>query len=145
MLILFMCFRLSNRWCPSCFLWLHKCFLLWPCFAGFRRKLIHELKAAEGKREWGLFIDSCFTHCQTQWSGSWNSPTSPRLGNKVGSKSLNCRVYTAVAKQVPWPHIFSTFFWERTIAEAVGVWYFERRKGVKQIDCKYPCNPTCGR
>jgi hypothetical protein len=79
-------------------------------FAGFRRKLIHELKAAEGKREWGLFIDSCFTHCQTQWSGSWNSPTSPRLGNKVGSKSLNCRVYTAVAKQVPWPHIFSTFF-----------------------------------
>ncbi|XP_034594420.1 pectin acetylesterase 5 isoform X2 [Setaria viridis] len=80
---------------------------------GFRRKLIHELKAAEGKREWGLFIDSCFTHCQTQWNGSWHSPTSPRLDNK-------------------------------TIAEAVGDWYFGRRKGVKQIDCKYPCNPTCG-
>jgi len=81
---------------------------------GYRNKLIHELKAAEGKRDWGLFIDSCSTHCQTPFSSSWHSPTSPRLGNK-------------------------------TIAEAVGDWYFGRRKGtMKQIDCKYPCNPTCG-
>ncbi|CAL4946202.1 unnamed protein product [Urochloa decumbens] len=79
---------------------------------GFRSKLIHDLKVAEGKRDWGLFIDSCFTHCQTQWNGTWHSPTSPRLGNK-------------------------------TIAEVVGDWYFGRRE-VKQIDCKYPCNPTCG-
>jgi len=80
---------------------------------GYRNKLVHELKAAEGKRDWGLFIDSCFTHCQTEFSSSWHSPTSPRLGNKT--------------------------------AEAVGDWYFGRRKGtMKQIDCKYPCNPTCG-
>ncbi|PUZ53563.1 hypothetical protein GQ55_5G061500 [Panicum hallii var. hallii] len=81
---------------------------------GFRRKLVHELNAAEGKRDWGLFIDSCFTHCQTHFNSSWHSPTSPRLGNK-------------------------------TIAESVGDWYFDRTvEGVKQIDCEYPCNPTCG-
>ncbi|CAD6235538.1 unnamed protein product [Miscanthus lutarioriparius] len=79
---------------------------------GFRREFIRELKVAEGERDWGLFIDSCYTHCQTQSSDSWHSPTSPRLGNQ-------------------------------TVAEAVGDWYFGRRRLVKQIDCKYPCNPTC--
>ncbi|XP_066315562.1 pectin acetylesterase 5-like isoform X2 [Miscanthus floridulus] len=79
---------------------------------GFRRELIRELKVAEGERDWGLFIDSCYTHCQTQSSDSWHSPTSPRLGNQ-------------------------------TVAEAVGDWYFGRRRVVKQIDCEYPCNPTC--
>lgn len=79
---------------------------------GFRKKLVHELKAAEGNGDWGLFIDSCFTHCQTPFNISWHSPVSPRLGDK-------------------------------TIAEAVGDWYFGRSQGAKQIDCKYPCNPTC--
>lgn len=79
---------------------------------GFRAELIRELKVAEGEREWGLFVDSCFTHCQTQSSDWWHSPTSPRLGNQ-------------------------------TVAEAVGDWYFGRRRVVKQVDCEYPCNPTC--
>ncbi|GJM92224.1 hypothetical protein PR202_ga08667 [Eleusine coracana subsp. coracana] len=76
------------------------------------KKLISELKVAEEKKDWGLFIDSCFTHCQTPFRISWNSQISPRLGNK-------------------------------TIAEAVGDWYFGRKEEVKQIDCEYPCNPTC--
>ncbi|KAL6614025.1 hypothetical protein ACP70R_036295 [Stipagrostis hirtigluma subsp. patula] len=79
---------------------------------GFRRKLINELKVAESKKDWGLFVDSCFTHCQTPFNISWHSKISPRLGNK-------------------------------TIAEAVGDWYFGRSEGAKQIDCAYPCNPTC--
>ncbi|KAK3166203.1 hypothetical protein QOZ80_1AG0042730 [Eleusine coracana subsp. coracana] len=79
---------------------------------GFRKKLISELKVAEEKNDWGLFIDSCFTHCQTPFTISWNSRISPRLGNK-------------------------------TIAEAVGDWYFGRKEEVKRIDCEYPCNPTC--
>ncbi|KAG2602497.1 hypothetical protein PVAP13_5KG693150 [Panicum virgatum] len=79
---------------------------------GFRKKLVSELKVAEDKRDWGLFIDSCFTHCQSPFRISWISPDSPILGNK-------------------------------TIAEAVGDWYFGRREEVKYIDCKYPCNPTC--
>ncbi|CAL4972721.1 unnamed protein product [Urochloa decumbens] len=80
--------------------------------AGFKNKLVSELKVAEDNKNWGLFIDSCFTHCQTPFNISWHSPISPRLGDK-------------------------------TIAEAVGDWYFGRRQDVNYIDCKYPCNPTC--
>ncbi|KAF2303136.1 hypothetical protein GH714_014078 [Hevea brasiliensis] len=32
-------------------------------------------------------------------------------------------------------------YWQ-TIAEAVGDWYFNRRV-VNEVDCPYPCNPTC--
>ncbi|KAF8664086.1 hypothetical protein HU200_054997 [Digitaria exilis] len=57
--------------------------------AGFKRKLVSELKVAENNKNWGLFIDSCFTHCQTPFTISWHSPISPRLGNKVSFESLN--------------------------------------------------------
>ncbi|KAG8054389.1 hypothetical protein GUJ93_ZPchr0001g33190 [Zizania palustris] len=79
---------------------------------GFRKKLVDDVEVVTDKKGWGLFIDSCFTHCQTPYNISWNSPASPELGNK-------------------------------TVAEAVGDWYFERSQQVKEIDCEYPCNPTC--
>ncbi|KAL5227150.1 hypothetical protein ABZP36_015415 [Zizania latifolia] len=79
---------------------------------GFRNKLVDDVEVLTDKKGWGLFIDSCFTHCQTPYNISWNSPASPALGNK-------------------------------TVAEAVGDWYFERSQEVKEIDCEYPCNPTC--
>uniref|UniRef100_M8D132 Pectin acetylesterase n=1 Tax=Aegilops tauschii TaxID=37682 RepID=M8D132_AEGTA len=31
----------------------------------------------------------------------------------------------------------------QTVAEAVGDWHHGRTQGVKEVDCKYPCNPTC--
>ncbi|KAM0831740.1 hypothetical protein ACQ4PT_065339 [Festuca glaucescens] len=79
---------------------------------GFRNAMVNDLKVVQEKEDWGMFIDSCFTHCQALYGISWNSPISPKLGNK-------------------------------TIAKAVGDWYFGRRQGVKYIDCEYPCNPTC--
>ncbi|KAI5001356.1 hypothetical protein ZWY2020_026006 [Hordeum vulgare] len=48
----------------------------------FRNTMINDLNIVEDKAGWGMFIDSCFTHCQTLFRISWNSPTSPRLGNK---------------------------------------------------------------
>ncbi|XP_037416307.1 pectin acetylesterase 5-like isoform X3 [Triticum dicoccoides] len=77
-----------------------------------RNTMINDLKVINDKADWGMFIDSCFTHCQTLFRVSWSSPTSPRLGNK-------------------------------NIAKVVGDWYFGRSQGVKEIDCEYPCNPTC--
>ncbi|KAM0831738.1 hypothetical protein ACQ4PT_065337 [Festuca glaucescens] len=77
---------------------------------GFKNTMVDALKVTGYKKDWGLFIDSCFTHCQTLSDVSWNSAVSPRLGNK-------------------------------TISEAVGDWHHGRR--VKEIDCDYPCNPTC--
>ncbi|KAM0850579.1 hypothetical protein ACQ4PT_052990 [Festuca glaucescens] len=78
----------------------------------FRNTMVNELKVVEDKKGCGMFIDSCFTHCQTIYGISWNSPVSPRLGNK-------------------------------TIADVVGNWHRGRSQGVKEIDCEYPCNPTC--
>ncbi|KAM3355425.1 hypothetical protein ACQJBY_025917 [Aegilops geniculata] len=77
-----------------------------------RNTMINDLKVINDKADWGMFIDSCFTHCQTLFRISWSSPTSPRLGNK-------------------------------NIAKVVGDWYFGRSQGAKEIDCEYPCNPTC--
>ncbi|KAL5716675.1 [Wnt protein] O-palmitoleoyl-L-serine hydrolase [Ranunculus cassubicifolius] len=81
---------------------------------GFRKSL---LDAASGflQNKGGVYINSCFIHCQTWMSSTWHSPNSPRVNNK-------------------------------TIAEAVGDWYFNRRGrrvAVQEIDCPYPCNPTC--
>ncbi|CAI0472708.1 unnamed protein product [Linum tenue] len=78
---------------------------------GFRTSLLNALDEFKQNKEGGYFINSCFIHCQTWFSPTWHSPSSPRINNK-------------------------------TIAESVGDWYFDRQE-VKQIDCPYPCNPTC--
>jgi hypothetical protein len=52
-------------------------------YIGLRKTLVDDLKVVEGKEDWGFFIDSCFAHCQTPFRISWDSPISPRLGNKV--------------------------------------------------------------
>ncbi|XP_022724546.1 pectin acetylesterase 9 isoform X4 [Durio zibethinus] len=59
----------------------------------------------------GMFINSCFAHCQSESQDTWFAVDSPRIHNK-------------------------------TIAEAVGDWYFSRRI-TKEIDCPYPCDTTC--
>ncbi|EMS61915.1 hypothetical protein TRIUR3_01657 [Triticum urartu] len=52
---------------------------------GLRNKMVNDLKVVEDKEDWGMFIDSCFTHCQSLSGVSWHSPTSPRLENKAWS------------------------------------------------------------
>ncbi|KAJ4971295.1 hypothetical protein NE237_004394 [Protea cynaroides] len=77
----------------------------------FRSSMLKALDEFQQKKNWGMFINSCFAHCQTWMASTWHSPSSPRINNK-------------------------------TIAESVGDWYLNR-KVVKEIDCEYPCNPTC--
>ncbi|ONM34146.1 Pectin acetylesterase 5 [Zea mays] len=78
---------------------------------GFRKALLDAINEFKKRRDWGMFIDSCFIHCQSMKALAWHSPSAARVNNK-------------------------------TAAEAVGDWFFERRE-VKEIDCEYPCNPTC--
>ncbi|KAL0699269.1 hypothetical protein Bca4012_055391 [Brassica carinata] len=79
---------------------------------GFRSSLVDAIGKFHQNKAGGMFIDSCFIHCQTVTPGTWYSPTSTRIENK-------------------------------TIAESVGDWYFNREP-VKLIDCPYyPCNPSC--
>ncbi|KAK3017617.1 hypothetical protein RJ639_004851 [Escallonia herrerae] len=79
---------------------------------GFRKAMLAVLREfLEYSRTGGLFINSCFAHCQSESQDTWFAVDSPRMHNK-------------------------------TIAEAVGDWYFGRRVS-KEIDCAYPCDATC--
>jgi len=79
---------------------------------GFRRDMLLALRGfLKDSISGGMFINSCFAHCQSESQDTWFGVDSPRIHNK-------------------------------TIAEAVGDWYFSRRVS-KEIDCAYPCDSTC--
>ncbi|XAR53658.1 hypothetical protein NMG60_11022295 [Bertholletia excelsa] len=79
---------------------------------GFRKDMLNALMFFfKYSRRGGMFINSCFAHCQSESQDTWLAVDSPRVHNK-------------------------------TIAEAVGNWYFGRRV-TKEIDCTYPCDSTC--
>ncbi|KAL1532305.1 Pectin acetylesterase 8 [Salvia divinorum] len=59
----------------------------------------------------GLFINSCYAHCQTEMQETWFRSDSPKLNNK-------------------------------TIAKAVGDWFYDRSP-FQRGDCPYPCDRTC--
>ncbi|XP_057846403.2 pectin acetylesterase 8 isoform X2 [Cryptomeria japonica] len=77
----------------------------------FRIEMLNAMKEFKGSKTQGMFINSCFIHCQSEMQQTWFSQDSPRLHNK-------------------------------TIAEAVGDWYFDRTPR-QYIDCAYPCDSTC--
>ncbi|KAF5183323.1 Pectin acetylesterase [Thalictrum thalictroides] len=79
---------------------------------GFRSQMLRALTFFyEFSKRGGLYLNSCFAHCQSESQDTWFAPNSPRVNNK-------------------------------TIAEAVGDWYFGRNV-TKDVDCPYPCDNTC--
>ncbi|KAL6627813.1 hypothetical protein ACP70R_031539 [Stipagrostis hirtigluma subsp. patula] len=79
----------------------------------FRDQMVASVKGFSSSKRNGLFINSCFAHCQSELPGTWNNAAggSPAIQNKG-------------------------------IAKSVGDWYFSRAE-VKAIDCPYPCDKTC--
>ncbi|XP_015088906.1 pectin acetylesterase 3-like isoform X1 [Solanum pennellii] len=77
----------------------------------FRNDMLNAIKGFGALTQSGLFINSCFAHCQSERQDTWFADDSPLIDNK-------------------------------TIALAVGDWYFDR-EGMKAIDCAYPCDKTC--
>jgi hypothetical protein len=74
--------------------------------------MVINLKVVEDKEDWGMFIDSCFTHCQTLYGTSWNSPISPRLGNKVWRLKCTRLCTLSLTHHVTaWIDIFLLPFW----------------------------------
>jgi hypothetical protein len=61
--------------------------------------------------------------------------------NKEGGMFINsCNSHCQIRES--WHSATSTRIENKTIAESVGDWYFNR-KPVKLIDCPYPCNASC--
>ncbi|KAK3164271.1 hypothetical protein QOZ80_1AG0015090 [Eleusine coracana subsp. coracana] len=79
----------------------------------FRDQMVASVRGFSNSENNGLFINSCFAHCQSELPNTWNNAPggSPAIQNKG-------------------------------IAKSFGDWYFDRAE-VKAIDCPYPCDGTC--
>jgi O-palmitoleoyl-L-serine hydrolase len=54
------------------------------CFdSGFRSQMLNAVSGFSASRQNGVFINSCFAHCQSERQDTWYANSSPRLGNKV--------------------------------------------------------------
>lgn len=50
---------------------------------GFRYSMLSALKPVRRSRTEGLFINSCYAHCQTNLQSLWHAPDSPRLYSRT--------------------------------------------------------------
>jgi hypothetical protein len=58
-------------------------------FAGFRKDMLGALmNFFRNSTRGGMFINSCFDHCQSALEETWLSPTSPRINNKTIAETV---------------------------------------------------------
>ncbi|KAK4476772.1 hypothetical protein RD792_015932 [Penstemon davidsonii] len=50
---------------------------------GFRNYMLNSVKGFASSRQNGLFINSCFAHCQSERQDTWFASNSPKIGNKA--------------------------------------------------------------
>ncbi|KAH9319621.1 hypothetical protein KI387_021390, partial [Taxus chinensis] len=50
---------------------------------GFRMKMLTALRGFSASRVGGMFINSCFAHCQSERQDTWFAPNSPRLKKTI--------------------------------------------------------------
>ncbi|EMS63726.1 hypothetical protein TRIUR3_23570 [Triticum urartu] len=95
---------------------------------GFRDDFLAALGASASSGSRGLFVNSCFAHCQSETQDIWFAPASPALGDRVNHPlPSSCALeFTPVLR----------------IADAVGDWFYGR-SGFQKTDCPYPCDSTC--
>lgn len=55
----------------------------------FRNSLLRALGEFQNIKEGGMFINSCFIHCQTWAAEIWHSAKSPRINDRVGKFLLS--------------------------------------------------------
>ncbi|KAH9672261.1 Pectin acetylesterase 5 [Citrus sinensis] len=55
---------------------------------GFRNSLLNALSEFQQKNEAGMFVNSCYIHCQTWMAETWHSPSSPRINSKTIAESV---------------------------------------------------------
>ncbi|XP_047330527.1 pectin acetylesterase 5-like [Impatiens glandulifera] len=55
---------------------------------GYRNSLLKILDDVQQKKKFGMFVNSCFVHCQTWMTETWHSPNSPRINNKTIAESV---------------------------------------------------------
>ncbi|KAA8518901.1 hypothetical protein F0562_016325 [Nyssa sinensis] len=72
---------------------------------GFRNSLLEALKEFQQNKEGGMFINSCFIHCQTWMTETWHSSNSPRINKKTIAESVGDWYFNRkVAKHIDCPY-----------------------------------------
>lgn len=56
---------------------------------GFRNHMLNSIKDFSRSNKNGLFINSCFAHCQTERQDTWFSDNSPVIENKVSIELIH--------------------------------------------------------
>lgn len=51
--------------------------------ADFRNQMLNAIKDFSASSQNGLFINSCFAHCQSETQDTWFANDSPVIGNKA--------------------------------------------------------------
>uniref|UniRef100_A0A803N604 Pectin acetylesterase n=1 Tax=Chenopodium quinoa TaxID=63459 RepID=A0A803N604_CHEQI len=70
---------------------------------GFRSSLLNALGEFKKNAEWGMFINSCFIHCQT-WMETWHGPNSPKVNSKTIAETVGDWYFNKeLAKRVDCP------------------------------------------
>ncbi|MCH93895.1 protein notum-like [Trifolium medium] len=110
---------------------------------GFRTQFLRALTVLGNSPSKGMFIDSCYAHCQTETQETWFLSDSPLLAKTVRNCTILFSVKYNISRVSNLDHLpLLQSRWIQTIAQAVADWFFERRP-FHQIDCPYPCNPSC--
>ncbi|KAI5429901.1 variant 4, Pectin acetylesterase 5 [Lathyrus oleraceus] len=77
-----------HRW-KSCRLNIQSCDAnLMDTLNSFRSSLLRTVNEFQQRKDIGMFIDSCFIHCQTLIGETWYSPNSPKINNKTIAESV---------------------------------------------------------
>ncbi|KAJ1418746.1 Pectinacetylesterase/NOTUM [Sesbania bispinosa] len=73
---------------------------------GFRNQMLRVTRGFSRSRQNGLFINSCFAHCQSERQDTWFARDSPHIGNKGIAESVGNWFFDRVGVQAigcPYP------------------------------------------
>ncbi|KAL1288693.1 hypothetical protein AAHE18_20G002600 [Arachis hypogaea] len=89
---------------------------------GFREDFIKALSGVQNSPSKGMFIDSCYIHCQTEMQESWFKTDAPQLANTTIAKAVGDWFYD----RKPFQHIDCAFpcnpTCELTVIKKLKVW-----------------------
>lgn len=109
----------------------------------FRMEFLRALPEIGSSLSRGMFINSCYIHCQSEMQETWHGAHSPVLDSTVSFNDFLSFVQFLYRLQV---FMFSSnsrkSFGVQSIAEAVGGWFYDRNP-FEKIDCPYPCDSSC--
>ncbi|KAH9325143.1 hypothetical protein KI387_005321, partial [Taxus chinensis] len=87
----------------------------------YRMEMLNALKTRKKLKSRGMFISSCFTHCQSEFQFTWFAPNSPMINNKhiIWHRNIQLgRSYRSCCKLYSVPNVHD--YGDRSVKEKLG-------------------------